>query len=104
MHPLGSCSAQAYLHPARVAKWRAGKVAEPIDEFKAGGRNQQREFLRKDAPELQRNDPRISLVRRRNVPDGMVHLVGGIVILGLFDTQRAEGSRGLLHDGKTRAS
>ena len=67
-------SAQAYLYPAPRAEWRAREITEPTDELEASGRNQQRQLLRKDAPEDHRDDPRIWLIWRRNIPSPAVHL------------------------------
>src|SRR4051812_12710097 len=63
---LAPWSTHTHLQSAAGPEWFAGEISEPVDEIKAGGRQQQRQLLRKDASQDHRHNPRILSLRRRN--------------------------------------
>src|SRR5678816_1624998 len=101
---LGPSAAQTQLDPASRAERGAREFTEPADELESGSGQQPFQFLRKDAPQDQRDDPRIPSVGRRNVPGRVVDLGRGVVVVCLFHKEWTEALGAHLHDGKALAA
>jgi hypothetical protein len=69
-------------------KWPTGPVAEALDEPKAAERDEQRQLLREDAPDLERRDDEVGLGVSREAPRPACNLRGRIVDLsGVCQTE-----------------